>query len=137
RARDATRVVAEQAVAKGARFVAGAAAPEGEAVAVDGERLEADHVVWACGAWLARLFPDLVELRVTRQDVYFFGAAPEWQAPSVPAWGDFEGGVDGVGDLDGRGCKASPDREGPAFDPDSDDRTPSEEKQGEARAYLA
>ena len=24
----------------------------------DGRALEADHVVWACGGWLARLFPD-------------------------------------------------------------------------------
>jgi glycine/D-amino acid oxidase-like deaminating enzyme len=136
RARDATRVISEQAVAKGARFVAGTAEPDGEAVRVDGERLEADHVVWAGGAWLAKVFPGLVELRVTRQDVYFFGAPPEWQAPTVPAWVDFQGGVYGVGDLDGRGFKASPDREGPAFDPDSDDRVASDEKADEARSYL-
>jgi len=137
RARDATMAIAEQAVAKGARFVAGTAVPDGEAASVNGERLEGDRVVWAAGAWLAKLFPELVELRVTRQDVYFFGAPPEWQAPSVPGWVDFQGGVYGVGDLDGRGFKASPDREGPAFDPDSDDRVPSGEKEREARAYLA
>ena len=78
RARDATMAIAEQAVAKGARFVAGTAVPDGEAVSVDGERLEGDRVVWAGGAWLAKLFPELVELRVTRQDVYFFGAPPDW-----------------------------------------------------------
>jgi sarcosine oxidase len=127
RARDATRVISEQAVARGARFVAGRAVPEGDAVLVDGERLEADRVVWACGAWLATLFPGVADLHVTRQDVYFFGAPPEWQAPSVPAWVDFEGGVYGVGDLDGRGFKASPDREGPDFDPDSGERVPSQE----------
>ena len=137
RARDATRVIAEQAIARGAHFVPGTAAPDSESVVVGGERLEADHVVWACGAWLAQLFPDLVDLRVTRQDVYFFGAPPEWQAPSVPGWVDFEGGVYGVGDLDGRGFKASPDREGPAFDPDSSDRVASDEKEREAREYLA
>jgi len=137
RARDATRVIAEQAISKGTRFVAGTAAPTGDAVAVNGERLEADRVVWAGGAWLAKLFPDHVELRVTRQDVYFFGAPPAWQAPSVPGWVDFQGGIYGVGDLDGRGFKASPDREGPAFDPDSGDRVPSEEKEREARDYLA
>ena len=137
RARDATRVIAEQAVAKGARFIAARAVPEGDAVSVDGERLEADRIVWACGAWLAKLFPDLAELRVTRQDVYFFGAPPDWQAPSVPAWVDFDGGVYGVGDLDGRGFKASPDSEGPDFDPDAEDRVPSAEKEREARDYLA
>jgi sarcosine oxidase len=137
RARVATRVIAEQAVARGARFVSGTAVPDGETVSVGGERLEADRIVWAGGAWLAGIFPGLVDLRVTRQDVYFFGAPAGWQAPSVPAWVDFDGGVYGVGDLDGRGFKASPDSEGPNFDPDAEDRVPSEEKEREARAYLA
>jgi len=137
RARDATRVISEQAIERGARFVSGTAAPEGATVLVEGERLEADRVVWAGGAWLAGLFPDLVDLRVTRQDVYFFGAPAGWQAPSVPGWVDFEGGVYGVGELDGRGFKASPDSEGPAFDPDAEDRVPSKEKEQEAREYLA
>jgi glycine/D-amino acid oxidase-like deaminating enzyme len=136
RARDATMVIANEAIARGARFVAGTAAPDGTVVEVGGERLEADRVVWAGGAWLARLFPELVELRVTRQDVYFFGAPAGWQTPSVPAWVDFDGGVYGVGDLDGRGFKASPDSEGPSFDPDSDDRNPSAEKEAAARDYL-
>ena len=137
RARDATRTIAEQAIAGGARFVAGSGEPDGEAVSVGGERLEADQVVWACGAWLARVFPELVQLRVTRQDVYFFGAPPDWQAPSVPGWVDFDGGIYGVGDLDGRGFKASPDREGPPFDPETGERVASDEKEREARDYLA
>jgi glycine/D-amino acid oxidase-like deaminating enzyme len=136
RARDATRVISEQAIERGARFVSGTAAPEGATVLVDGERLEADRIVWAGGAWLARLFPDLVQLQVTRQDVYFFGAPAGWQAPSVPGWVDFEGGVYGLGDLDGRGFKASPDTIGPDFDPDSEDRIPSKAKEQEARDYL-
>jgi sarcosine oxidase len=137
RARDATMVIAEHAVARGARFVSGTATPEGETVAVGSEHLEADHIVWAGGAWLAGLFPGVVDLRVTRQDIYFFGAPAAWQAPAIPAWVDFEGGVYGVGDLDGRGFKASPDSEGPAFDPDAEDRVPSQEKELQARAYLA
>jgi glycine/D-amino acid oxidase-like deaminating enzyme len=137
RARDATRTIAEHAVARGARFVTGQAAPDGDTVSVGGELIEADHVVWACGAWLAQLFSDLVELRVTRQDVYFFGAPPDWQAPSVPGWVDFDGGIYGVGELDGRGFKASPDREGPEFDPETGERVASEEKERDARTYLA
>ena len=35
----------------------GVARPEGDAVLVDGERLAADRVIWACGAWLAAIFP--------------------------------------------------------------------------------
>jgi sarcosine oxidase len=137
RAREATRVTSELAIERGVRFVTGTATPEAGAIAVNGERLEADRIVWAGGAWLAGLFPELVDLRVTRQDVYFFGAPAGWQAPSVPGWVDFDNGVYGVGDLDGRGFKASPDREGPAFDPDAGERQPSEEKEREARDYLA
>ena len=37
----------------------------------------------------------------------------------------------------GHHLQPSPDREGPAFDPDADDRVPSGEKEREARAYLA
>ncbi|HET7856788.1 MAG TPA: FAD-dependent oxidoreductase [Gaiellaceae bacterium] len=137
RARDATRVLAEQAVARGARLVTATARPDGAAVVTGDEQFEADVVVWACGAWLARLFPGLVDLRVTKQHVYFFGAPADWQTPGVPAWVDYDGAVYGAGDLDGRGFKASPDREGPEFDPDTDDRAPSAEGERAARGYLA
>jgi sarcosine oxidase len=129
RARDATRTLAEQAVARGARFVHERADPS--------RPPEADHVVWACGPWLAQLFPDLVELTITRQEVFFFGSPPEWQAPAVPAWVDFDEAVYGVGDVDGRGFKVAPDEHGPAFDPDRGDRVVSQEKEQRAREYLA
>jgi sarcosine oxidase len=137
RARDATQAIAALAIERGARFVTGTAQPEADRVLIDGERLEADRVVWAGGAWLAGLFPGIVDLRVTRQDVYFFGTPAGWEAPGVPAWVDFDNGVYGVGELDGRGFKASPDREGPSFDPDAGERIPSKEKEAEAREYLA
>ena len=137
RARDATRALAEQAVARGARFVEGVAVPEGGAALVAGELLEGDHVIWAAGAWLARLFPGLVQLTVTRQEVFFFGAPAEWQAPNVPAWVDYDGGIYGVGDVDGRGFKAAPDAHGPEFDPDVDDRVVSSQREQESREYLA
>jgi sarcosine oxidase len=136
RARDATRHLAEQAVARGARIVQGAAVPADGGVEVGGGRIDADRIVWACGAWLASLFPELVGLMVTRQEVFFFGSPPEWQAPGVPAWVDFDEGIYGTGDVDGRGFKASPDRHGPEFDPDRDDRVVSAEKEREAREYL-
>jgi glycine/D-amino acid oxidase-like deaminating enzyme len=54
----------------------------------------------------------------------------------MPAWVDYDAAFYGVGDVDGRGVKVSPDREGPEFDPDRDDRTPSEQAESDARAYL-
>jgi sarcosine oxidase len=136
RARDATRALAGSAVAAGARFVGGRATPAGRDVMVGGERLGADVVVWACGAWLASLFPGLVELRITRQEVLFFGAPIRWQTPPVPAWVDYDAGVYGLGDLDGRGVKVAPDAEGPPIDPDWSPRTPDPEVERDARGYL-
>ena len=137
RARDATRVMAEQAIARAALFRHGRAEPDAAAVRLDGEVLEADRVVWACGPWLKGVFGELVELRVTKQDVFFFGAPPEWQMPGVPAWVEYDGACYGTGDLDGRGFKACPDREGPPLDPDAADRVPSQDSEREARAYLS
>jgi glycine/D-amino acid oxidase-like deaminating enzyme len=137
RAALATRTLAELARARGARLVRAEARPAGAAVALGGgEVLEADRVVWACGPWLGALFPELVELRVTRQEVTFFAAAPEWAAGRVPAWVDYDGSFYGTGALDGHGAKVAPDAEGPPFDPDRGSREPGPEAEREARAYL-
>jgi sarcosine oxidase len=137
RARVAVRLIVRVAVEGGAKLVGGMAWPDGAAVVVNGERLEADRVVWACGAWLPSIFPDLVKLRITKQDVFYFGAGVEWQTPSVPGWVDYDGAVYGLGDLDGRGVKVAPDREGPEFDPDRDPRIASSDGEREARRYIA
>ena len=58
RARDAVKALAAQAVAAGAELVLAEARPDGAAVVLDdGRRLEADRVVWACGAWLRAALP--------------------------------------------------------------------------------
>jgi sarcosine oxidase len=137
RARDAVRAMHRATVARGAEFIGGFARPDGAAVAVNGGRLEGDCVVWACGAWLPGLFPDLVKLRITKQDVLYFGADVGWSTPPVPAWVDYDAAVYGLGDLDGRGVKVAPDREGEEFDPDRDPRVASPEREAEARRYLA
>ena len=138
RARAATRALAGRAVDAGAQLVAATARPEDERVVLeDGRRLEADHVVWACGAWLPRLFPDLVDLRITQQDVFFFGAEARWSAERVPGWVDYDGAAYGHGDLDGRGVKVCPDLEGPAIDPEAADRVVRPEHLARARDYVA
>jgi sarcosine oxidase len=137
RARDATRAIVALARRKGARFVGGEASPRPSGgVDLDGDRMDADVVVWACGPWLAGLFPDHAKLRVTRQEVLHFGAPIAWETPPVPAWVEYDAAFYGLGDLDGRGVKVSPDREGPEFDPDRDDRIPTAEAEAAARAYL-
>ena len=48
--------------------------------------------------------------------------AREWTTPGVPGWVDYDGAFYGVGDLDGRGVKVSPDVEGPPIDVEAADR---------------
>jgi glycine/D-amino acid oxidase-like deaminating enzyme len=125
RARDATRATAEAAKRAGVRLVHEVATPGG---------VEADVVVWACGAWLPGVFD--LPIRVTKQDVLFF-EADGWQTPPTPAWVDYDRAIYGLGDLDGIGVKVAPDLEGPAFDPEQGERVAGEASEARGRAYLA
>jgi sarcosine oxidase len=135
RAGDGVRALVARARAGGLRLERGDARPDGAAVTLGDRRLEADQVVWACGAWLATLFPEQVDLRVTRQDVVLFDAPPAWAR--APAWVDFDAGFYGHGLVEPYGLKVASDREGAPVDPD---RRPSEAAHASlaaARDYLA
>jgi len=109
-----------RAVRHGAVLRNGRARPTPNGVRLDGEVLRADRVVWACGPWLASLFPGLVDLRSVKQSVFYFGVEPAWATPGLPAWLDDGADSYGLGDLDGHGFKAvhAPPRAGPELDPD-------------------
>ena len=109
-----------------------------------GRTLEADRIVFACGPWLPKLFPELLGSRIfpTRQEVFFF--QPEagdrrFAAGSLPGWADFNNGdiYYGFPDLEGRGFKIAHDRHGPAMDPDTGDRRPSAGALQDVRAFMA
>jgi sarcosine oxidase len=137
RAREGTRALVARALERGARLERAEARPDGARVVLDdGRRLEADRVVWACGAWLARLFPDLVVLRVTRQDLFFFETPAEWSTPPLPGFVDYDGAAYGLGALDGNGLKLGPDADGPDFDPDEWPRSPSPDNERRTRECL-
>ena len=70
----------------------------------------ADATIWACGPWLADLFPDLVELEVTQQDLVNIAGPPGWH--NAPAWLDFPAQWYGSGDV-GTGIKVANDAHGP------------------------
>jgi sarcosine oxidase len=138
RARDAVKALVAQALDGGAELVLAEARPDGAAVVLDdGRRLEADRVVWACGAWLPALFPGLLALRITHQDVFYFGAPAPWRTPGVPGWVDYDGAAYGLGDLDGRGVKVSPDVDGPACDAETMERVAVPAHERLARDYMA
>jgi glycine/D-amino acid oxidase-like deaminating enzyme len=135
RAQRAVRALAAQAVAHGARIVRARARPDRSGAVAGSARLEGDVVVWACGAWLTRLFPELVSLRVTRQELLFFAGGTEWRTPSVPGWVDYDRAMYGTGNVDGLGVKAAVDIEGPPLDPD-EELVASGQTEHSTRAYL-
>lgn len=105
-------------------------------------KIEADAVVWACGPWLGKLFPGVVKVKPTRQEVFFFGVPPGetlYQETRMPCWIDdstpsFH--YYGTPGNDWRGFKISDDAYGPDFDPDTADRRLSEKQLKLIRDYM-
>ncbi|MGI8959043.1 MAG: N-methyl-L-tryptophan oxidase [Bryobacteraceae bacterium] len=109
----------------------------------DNKSIAADAYVFACGAWLAKVFPDILRQRIfpTRQEVLFFGIPAgdrRFEPPQMPVWIDFidDRGMYGFPDLEDRGFKVAFDRHGPEIDPDTANRFVSPEKIAAARAYV-
>jgi glycine/D-amino acid oxidase-like deaminating enzyme len=145
RAADGVRALVRRAREAGARLVVGEARPDAERVrmaagdaATAGEAaaptLEADAVIWACGAWLGRLFPELVATRVTFQQLVLFEAPPEWNGPG---WVDFDAAFYGHARVEGIGFKVGPDMDGVEVDPDTRPLEATAEGIAIAREYLA
>jgi glycine/D-amino acid oxidase-like deaminating enzyme len=112
-----------------------------DVVAADGTRVAGDEFVFACGPWLPRAFPEVAGtlIRVTKQDVLFFGPAPgdgRFAAEWLPAWVDYDASFYGVPVVDGRGFKAAPDRYGPVFDPTNGERIVDPESVRLTRRFL-
>jgi monomeric sarcosine oxidase len=107
-----------------------------------GESISAGCFVFACGAWLPKLFPELLGQRIfpTRQEIFFFAPPPgdcSFGYPAMPAWFHHPALVYGIPDLEHRGFKISVDKHGPAIDPETASRVPSAEGLAIAREYIA
>jgi sarcosine oxidase len=137
RAERAVKALVARAVTSGARLVRARAHPDGAAVVLDNDtRLIGDIVVWACGPWLPKLFPQLVALRVTQQELLFVDGGPDWRKSGIPGWCDYDQSRYGTADIDGVGVKAAIDDEGPSLDPDAELPTTTRTER-DVRAYLA
>lgn len=145
-ARRAVQELVRGFVDEGGGYRLGQAAPtaDGHAVDINGERMTGDAVIWACGPWLANIFPDLLGRRifVTKQEIFFL-AIPSGDARfelnRLPGWADFNNGdlYYGFPNIEGRGFKIAHDAHGPRFDPDLGERSVSEETAARVRAYAA
>ena len=148
-ARRACRAVADALVAEGGEVRVEAAVPgpiRGDAMdglrTADGRSLHADHLVLACGSWLAGLLPDLLGTRIrpTRQEVFVFGPGrgdTRHGEGALPIWIDHgERFWYGIPGNDGRGFKIADDTRGAPIDPTTDERLPSAEGLARARAHM-
>jgi sarcosine oxidase len=107
----------------------------------DGKRVTGDAFVFACGAWLPGLFPEVLGsfISVTRQEVLHLATPPGvsgFDADELPVWIDSSSVIYGVPSIWGGGFKLAPDWPGPASDPDSMDRRISERIVEDVRAFA-
>jgi sarcosine oxidase len=147
-ARRAVATVVDQAIRLGTEYkVAKIPAPDGSGTpnfvaSTNGERFEAGQFVFACGAWLGKVFPDVLGRRIfpTRQEVFFFGVRPgdsRFAPPMLPTW-LFQGDeMYGMPDLETRGLKIAIDRHGERVDPDTQSRIVSAQGEEVVRKYIA
>jgi sarcosine oxidase len=147
-ARRAVAAVADDAVKRGVEYRnAQVVRPTGSGrvnhvMTSHGEVIAAGHFIFACGAWLGKLFPDVLGLRIfpSRQEVFFFGipAGDTRFAPlELPTWLFQEDLVYGMPDIENRGLKIAFDEHGERVDPDSQSRIVSPAMTEAAREYLA
>jgi glycine/D-amino acid oxidase-like deaminating enzyme len=128
---DSGVILARRAVQR----VAAASGADYEIASADAD-LRAPTVVYACGPWLPKLFPELLRSRIrpTRQEVFFFGAPADYKFTAT--WLAWREGVYSIPALDGRGFKIAIDTHGPAFDPETGSREMTAAKLAIARATL-
>jgi sarcosine oxidase len=146
-ARRAVAAVVEDAVSRGVEYrVSHIVEPHGAGAigavkTSSGERIEAGTFVFACGAWLGKIFPDVLGSRIfpSRQEVFFFGVPAgdaRFAPPALPTWLFQEDEIYGMPDLESRGLKIAIDRHGERVDPDTQSRLASAEGAEEARRFV-
>jgi len=148
-ARRAVAAVADFAIRNGLGYAVEAVTPPPEEIkaaikTASGQKIRAGNYVFACGAWLAKLFPRVLGQRIfpTRQEVFFFAPPagdPSFSPSRLPVWFDYTDrrGPYGFPDLESRGFKLAFDRHGPHIDPDTLERRVTAEGLAEAYRYLA
>jgi len=148
-ARQAVQLVVKEALTEGVDVVIAAVAPPKGAgrltriqTATEGE-IAAGVFVFACGAWLPKLFPHLLaeRIRPTRQEVFFLGTPPgdpSFRVGQMPAWlhHSHSDRPYVLPDIENRGVKIAFDRHGPEIDPDIMPRVVEQTAIDHLRSFL-
>jgi sarcosine oxidase len=147
-ARRAVAAVVEDAVRLGVEYRCAQVVDPREAGSVEhittsnGERIVAGQFVFACGAWLGKVFPDVLGGRIfpSRQEIFFFGIPAgemRFAPPALPTWLFQEDLVYGMPDIESRGLKIAFDEHGEHVDPDTQSRIVSPGMTKVVREYVA
>jgi sarcosine oxidase len=148
-ARRAVQTVVELAQKIGVEYqTAAVVAPQGTAGKItslkttSGETIPAGTFVFACGAWLGKLFPQVLGDRIfpSRQEVFFFGVPAgetRFAQPALPTWLYLKDEFYGMPDLESRGFKVADDRHGPGVDPDTQSRVARAQALDAAQKFVA
>lgn len=107
-----------------------------------GEEISAGQFIFACGAWLPKVFPEVLGARIfpTRQEIFFFGVPAgdtRFGVGALPTWLFQEDEMYGMPDIECRGVKIAFDKHGERTDPDTQSRIVSPELAKAAKAYVA
>ena len=105
----------------------------------NGNIVEADHFILACGPWISNLVEGLsTNIFVSRQEIYYFAPPDQSLAlGKMPGWFDFGDEIHyGFPSIDHRGFKVANDTRGHRFDPDSEDRMPLPDLLQAAKEYV-
>ncbi len=107
-----------------------------------GEQFSAKEFVFACGAWLAKLFPEFLgdSIFPTRQTVFYFGVPAgddRFSSPALPTWLIKNDECYGMPDLESRGLKIALDQHGERIDPDTQSRVVTTTEAEEIRRLVA
>jgi len=107
----------------------------------DGDNVQADQYVFACGPWLKELFPDVIGdlISITKQEVYYFRPPVSLNKAfneDLPVWAEvgnpFYYGIPGHQGL----FKIADDTRGPEVDPTTHSRAPTPSGIARARAFM-
>jgi monomeric sarcosine oxidase len=147
-ARRAVSAVVAEAVRLGTEFeLVAIAEPHGNGqlefvTSSGGEKFAAKDFVFACGAWLRKLFAKALGAKIfpTRQIVFYFGIPAgdaRFSSPALPTWLIKNDECYGMPDVESRGLKIGLDLHGDLVDPDTQSRMVTAEEVAGIRKYVA